>query len=188
MATGGAGSAASVAPDADEDNGSPPASARAGARAARLAGSRRRRDSYVDTGAAAGGAEEGDDDGASVAGLTAAAGAGLTIPAEDVKKQGYRHWFYTYNNPPEDAYDTFRPGCYGGHQMERGASGTVHLQGFCSFKQVQRFSAMKKLNGAVHWEVMKGTIDQAKRYCSKAETRVEGKPFIEWGDKPVRRY
>lgn len=89
---------------------------------------------------------------------------------------------YTLNNPLEHEYDSFRPGEYGQHQLETGANGTLHLQGFCYFTQVKTLAFMKKVHARAHWAVMAGTIDQNLEYTSKAEGRV--KPPVTWGDKP----
>jgi len=67
-------------------------------------------------------------------------------------------------------------------QEERGDNGTVHLQGVCYFSQPVTLAAVKKLHTRAHWEVMKGTLDQAIAYCMKEDTQI--RPPVTWGDKP----
>lgn len=93
-----------------------------------------------------------------------------------------RSWVFTVNNPAVEELDTFRPGVYGVMQEERGENGTVHLQGVCYFSQPVTLAAVKKLHGRAHWEVMKGTLDQAIAYCMKEETQI--RPPVTWGEKP----
>lgn len=50
-----------------------------------------------------------------------------------------------------------------------------------NFGDPNRSSAMKKLCGSTHWEVVK-TINGAQSYCMKEESRVEG-PY-EFGVRP----
>lgn len=59
-------------------------------------------------------------------------------------------------------------------QMEMGEEGTNHIQAYLEFNKVQRLSAVKKLFPTAHFERRHGTRDQARDYCSKTESRVEG--------------
>ena len=79
-----------------------------------------------------------------------------------------RSYVFTVNNPAiqDDTYAV--PGqkflCW---QVERGASGTVHLQGVITFStSISMASARRRLAGA-HVEVLKGTLLQAMHYCEK---------------------
>jgi len=57
-------------------------------------------------------------------------------------------------------------------QVER--VGHVHIQGYIQFSSNKRLTALKKLNKVAHWEIRRGTHDQAKAYCMKEESRVAG--------------
>lgn len=76
-------------------------------------------------------------------------------------------------------------------QLERGAAGTSHLQGYCQFSTRKSFNqvrtALSTAMAGVHIEKAKGSPDQCKAYCTKEETRVSG-PY-EFGEmsKPGRR-
>lgn len=52
--------------------------------------------------------------------------------------------------------------------------GTPHIQAFIIFSVGKRFSTMKNYFPEAHIEEAKGTNVQARDYCSKKETRVEG--------------
>lgn len=70
------------------------------------------------------------------------------------------------------------PACvYMVYQLEEGLNGTRHIQGYIEFNQALRFSTVKRLiSPRIHLERRRGTRDQARAYCMKAETRIEG-PF-----------
>ena len=57
---------------------------------------------------------------------------------------------------------------------EVGDSGTFHHQGFVVFKNRKSLENLKELNNHAHWEVTKGTNEQASSYCKK-----DGKFFEE---------
>lgn len=69
---------------------------------------------------------------------------------------------------------------YAGFGREVGEEGTPHLQGFICFKNPKMYSAIKRIPGfeRMHFENMKGTVDQNITYCSK------GGLFEEYGVKP----
>ena len=95
-----------------------------------------------------------------------------------------KNWCFTLNNyTPEEEEALKRIGeemandnnhwckylCFG---RERGEQGTPHLQGCISIRTCQRMNwIVNKIWGRghqrTHWEIMKGTIDQAANYCKK---------------------
>lgn len=69
-------------------------------------------------------------------------------------------------------------------QLEKGASGNLHIQFFVNYEKPKRIAALLKLDPKIHAE--KVVVNNgADTYCMKEETRVEG-PF-EFGKKPVKR-
>ena len=79
-------------------------------------------------------------------------------------------------------------GQYGGGQLEIcPTTGRIHLQFWCGFDHNQRFNRMKLLAPTAHWEVLRGTVEQAREYCSKAETKMPGCEYIEWGMVPENK-
>jgi len=88
-----------------------------------------------------------------------------------------RHWCFTLNNPTDKLIwdEKVR---YAVYQLEKGDQGTPHYQGYIEFDKPSRMP--KKLIPGAHFEARKGTRDQARAYCMKDESRVEG-PF-EYGE------
>lgn len=89
-----------------------------------------------------------------------------------------KRWCFTVNNPmlwrPEWNAERMD---YLVWQLERGAEGTMHVQGYMRLKARGRMATAKGLLcQEAHLEPAKGTEAQNKQYCSKADTRVEG-PF-----------
>lgn len=96
-----------------------------------------------------------------------------------------RHWCFTLNNPD----DVQIPKSWEEHahycvwQLEVGAEGTPHLQGYLYLAKKKTLGWIKKnLNDKAHWEMTKGKPQQAKDYCTKEDTRAEG-PW-EYGSLP----
>lgn len=86
-----------------------------------------------------------------------------------------RSWCFTLNNPsgtPEWP-DAVR---YAIYQLERGASGTPHYQGYVEFYGPTRLRSCRELMPTAHWEPRRGTRDEARDYCRKEDSRIEG-PF-----------
>lgn len=64
---------------------------------------------------------------------------------------------------------------YAIYQLEVGENGTPHLQGYIVFNNTVRGSTVKNYFGCnPHLEARRGTHTQAKDYCSKEDTRVQG--------------
>jgi len=59
-------------------------------------------------------------------------------------------------------------------QKEKGEQGTEHWQGYVQFSQNMRLAALKKMSPTAHWEERRGSHTQAKAYCMKEDTRVDG--------------
>lgn len=98
---------------------------------------------------------------------------------------GQRNYVFTLNNPdyfdPEDFPETgsgpLLPDLelltdlrYASYQLETGAEGTLHFQGYLEFHRPQRLAAVKRGQFVyAHFEVRRGTRIQARDYTQKPE-------------------
>lgn len=101
-----------------------------------------------------------------------------------------KYWCFTINDPQElltpDSWDP-KPK-YLVYQMEYGSEeGLPHFQGYVEFYDRIRMLSLKELLGrTAHCEVRRGSAEEARDYCMKAEGRMEG-PY-EWGTwAPIRK-
>lgn len=86
-----------------------------------------------------------------------------------------RHWCFTVNNPEQPLdWSAVKGVRYAVYQMESGESGTPHFQGYVEFSTQPRLAALKKILPTAHWEPRRGTRDQARAYCMKDESRLDG--------------
>ncbi len=87
-----------------------------------------------------------------------------------------RNWVFTLNNPPQPYPDLIVAGStYLKYQLEKGAAGTLHFQGFVLFSTLKSLASMRRLIPNAHLEVMRGSVKDSEKYCTKNdETYVEG--------------
>jgi len=105
-----------------------------------------------------------------------------------------RHYCWTLNNYTQEALVLIRglvengEAVYCAFQPERGASGTPHLQGVLAFRHPRMLAGVVRAFSPFHphVEAMRGTFEQARAYCSKADTRDAdaGFGFEEFGELP----
>lgn len=90
-----------------------------------------------------------------------------------------RRWCFTLNNYSDDDLSKISTwsSTYSVFGREISSTGTPHLQGFVVFPKTQRLSAVKKLHCRCHWEVARGTSQQAADYCKKDGDYVESGTF-----------
>jgi len=86
---------------------------------------------------------------------------------------------FTINNPQDEdnpeSWDMEDKGIrFMVWQKESGENETQHYQGYVLFGLSRRLNFVKTINGRAHWEARRGTHEQAKEYCSKEDTRVDG--------------
>lgn len=77
------------------------------------------------------------------------------------------------NNPTEllQMSDKFS---YMVYQKERGESGTQHYQIYVQMPSSRALSTLRNLIPNTHWEIQRGTNEQARDYCMKQDTRIDG--------------
>lgn len=102
-----------------------------------------------------------------------------------------KRWCFTINNPIDtdsfwenpDALDVCE---YIVLQEEKGENGTLHYQGFLILKKREKITWLKAhFSERAHWEVARGTNQQARDYCLKDDTFTGGLRF-EYGKLPER--
>lgn len=57
-------------------------------------------------------------------------------------------------------------------QLEAGQTGTIHFQGFIMFNERIRLTQLRQLIPGAHFEIARGTPEQARDYCMKEEGRL----------------
>ncbi len=89
---------------------------------------------------------------------------------------GAKGWCVTVNNPSEGAelLCDWTDCEYAIWQLETGKEGTLHYQGYVEMKLRRSLSFMKRLSPRAHWETRRGSRDQARDYCRKEDSRLEG--------------
>lgn len=109
-----------------------------------------------------------------------------------------KRWCFTLNNPSADdiAHWIGTPSDGAqiplGHieymifQEERGANGTLHWQGFLILKEQRSLAWIKRnISQKAHFEITRGSIEQARDYCRKEDTYTGGLRH-EYGHFPER--
>lgn len=84
------------------------------------------------------------------------------------------YWCFTLNNPVSNQLPVHEKEKYVSWQLEEGANGTPHLQGYVEFTARQRISSLKKWLPTAHFEPRRGTAVQARDYTRKEDSRKEG--------------
>lgn len=101
-------------------------------------------------------------------------GGGNTKPPPRKQISPSKKWVFTWNHYPDNWKELIVPkfqssGLFG-LQEEVGKQGTPHIQGWVEFtKKIRPLSL--GLPKQIHWEKMKGTIQESIDYCSKSETK-----------------
>lgn len=105
-----------------------------------------------------------------------------------------RNWVFTLNNYKESDIASIDQ-CevkYALYGKEVGKSGTPHLQGYMCFKTVKSLKSVRNIMPKAHWEIRKGSHQQARDYCKKDgdyhERGIEPMTQKEKGDAGKRVY
>lgn len=107
-----------------------------------------------------------------------------------------RAWVFTLNNPQTRAYwpdlevthllgrrkdlsklPAHKDVKYAVWQEERGGNAHAalsHVQGYVEFDRPMRFTDVSRWLPGAHWEVRKGSREEARDYCMKEDTRIDG--------------
>ncbi len=104
-----------------------------------------------------------------------------------------KHWVFTFNGAPGtgelplapidfEAFVRQWPTTYVCYQAEIGTNLTAHYQGYAEFTNRVRLAALKKLGHSaskMHWELRRGTREEAREYCMKEDTKMPELDFFE---------
>lgn len=85
-----------------------------------------------------------------------------------------KYWCFTLNNPQEELAFDASIVAYATWQKERGDQGTEHYQGYVEFKTRRRLGFVRSIIPRAHWEIRRGSAEQAISYCNKEESRIAG--------------
>jgi len=88
---------------------------------------------------------------------------------------------FTINNPTQDdcpSLDSWTRSAFIVFQKEVGENGTPHYQGYVEFDRPVRLGHVQRCNVRAHWEIRKGSHDQAVQYCTKEDTRIEDPVYL----------
>lgn len=92
------------------------------------------------------------------------------------------YWVFVLNNPESnDLPKTLKDIDTVTWQLEKGSRGIPHLQGVVQFLYPKSWSQVRDMLPRAWWQVMLGSIHQAKEYCTKEHTRVAGP----WSYSPI---
>lgn len=100
---------------------------------------------------------------------------------------------WTLNNPTVEEtariHNLIPERCvYGVCQLEVGANGTLHLQGYCVSDRRHELQWWRDtISQRAHFENARGNHRQNRDYCTKDDTRVEGTVPFEHGELPADR-
>lgn len=83
------------------------------------------------------------------------------------------NWFLTINNPETTELAQHASEKYAVWQLEKGESGTPHLQATLVFPNALHFNAVKKVYPRARIEKVR-YLHKAIKYCKKEDTRLEG--------------
>lgn len=105
-------------------------------------------------------------------------------PRKKVTAPKARNWVFTLNNPPVDGptmaflLERFPDWRYHIFQKEKGEHKTEHFQGYIQFSKQKTMIWMKgrfeMYDMRPHLEIAEGTPEENVKYCTKAETKIEG--------------
>lgn len=86
-----------------------------------------------------------------------------------------RFWVFVQNNPSShDFPKKLKDLSTVTWQLEEGSRKIPHIQGVVQFLYPKSFSQVRAMLPKAWWQVMLGTHEEAKAYCSKLETRTAG--------------
>lgn len=102
-----------------------------------------------------------------------------------------RAWCFTVHIRNRDELNDFKPFeqwegvTYIVYQLEKcPETRRTHFQGYVLWSKKKTLAFCKKQHAHAHWEVRRGTHEQARDYCKKPESRVSLEHCYEFGDEP----